>query len=54
MTPLGLTLGHIVARAQGGADTLPNLRPEHRACNLGGLYSTALVAPLARVQRGQG
>jgi len=54
MTPLGVTLGHVVPHAQGGPDTLGNLRPEHRACNLGQRYSTALVAPLARVQRSDG
>jgi 5-methylcytosine-specific restriction endonuclease McrA len=43
--PMGLTLGHIVAVAEGGSDELANLAPEHHRCNLG----AGDVAPRARV-----
>jgi len=32
-SPLGLSIGHVVARANGGTDHPSNLRPEHLACN---------------------
>lgn len=32
--PLGPTIGHVIALADGGTDHLENLRPEHRSCNL--------------------
>jgi hypothetical protein len=32
--PLGATIGHRIALADGGTDHLENLRPEHRICNL--------------------
>jgi hypothetical protein len=31
--PRGLSIGHVVARANGGTDHPSNLRPEHLACN---------------------
>jgi len=46
--PRGLTLGHVHDRALGGPDTIDNLRPEHRACNLGALHPRALTHPLVR------
>lgn len=33
--PLGLTVGHVIPARDGGRAVLANVRPEHRACNLG-------------------
>lgn len=43
--PMGLTLGHIVAVADGGSDRDDNLAPEHHTCNLG----SGDAAPRARL-----
>jgi 5-methylcytosine-specific restriction endonuclease McrA len=44
--PDGGTIGHRVALAVGGLNTLENLRLEHRRCNLGaGVDGGALPAP---------
>lgn len=32
--PLGLMVGHVLARSRGGSDRIENLRPEHRECGL--------------------
>jgi 5-methylcytosine-specific restriction endonuclease McrA len=53
--PMGLTLGHVIPRHLGGVDTVGNLQPEHRVCNLGDRHPGALVGPLPRAHgRGQG
>lgn len=51
--PGSLTPDHLVPRSLGGPDTLDNLRPAHRRCNLSrGNRPAALLRPPRRAESG--